>query len=121
MDGATHAQVGELLSRYKGLKLESAVSVDGLAGLIEERQKVIDQLSQIDESLAVLRQTIADDPELQELLAQIMEADRDLMEQARVAHDQLRAALAKTNKGRQATSGYRLHIPRSPAIIDKKV
>ena len=62
---------------------------------------------------------MASSPDLQQLLSNIADLDRELLERATVHKDQLHASLSQTGRGLKAARGYRLQIPSSPAIIDK--
>ncbi len=122
MEGdSIHDLIRERLQELLKLRLNDDQDVDSFARLLDERQRIIDQLGQIDGSLALLRETIAGSPELQDLHSQIMESESDLQKKAQSLFGELHEALRKTGEGRRATKGYRIGIKPSPAMIDRSV
>lgn len=121
MAGEIRARLTALLRAYAQLELGPEFDEAALSQLLHQRQEIIEQIEQLDREQEVLRQAIAESPELQELLQRIGELDRRLLERAVAHRDALHQALAKAAKGRQATRGYRLNLPHQPAFINKNI
>ena len=109
-----------LLEQISALTQDEITDIEFFDALLSQRQELIDQISAIDESLALVRAAVSESPELQQLLAEIADLDKRLIEWASAHHEQLRASLGNTGRGLKAARGYRLHLPCSPAIISEK-
>lgn len=116
---AIRDQVLRLLQDLFELRWEKGEDPAALERLLAERQGIIDQLGQIDGSLAVVRKVIEKSPDLQDLHARIMDQDADLLRRSQERRDQLYDALKKTGEGRRAAQGYRLGLKPSPIMIDR--
>lgn len=117
---SNHETIKNLLQAYLALKPQEPLEPEDLANLLAQRQEIIDQIDEIDETLALVKECIAESPELKDLLTQIADLDKRLLDNALTYKEQLRASLGHTNHGRRAARGYRLRIPNNPAIIDKR-
>ncbi len=112
-------EIRALLRRLAALRPEGEPDPDAFARLVEERQRIIDRLGGNDGTLALVRQIIAGSPELRELHAAVMAADKDLLRAARDLRERLRDELQRAGSGRRATGKYRLGLRPSPALIDR--
>lgn len=117
---AIKSQMEALLQEYASLHIDGEIDVGEFSEILKKRQKIIDQIAHIDENLTDLRKIIASSKELSDILAAINKKDRELLERAKTHRENLHAALRKAGQGRTATRGYRVNIPRSPAMIDHR-
>ncbi len=111
----------ELFGQLLELRCDDSSDAEALAELIEERQGIIDQISEIDGSLALIQQTVSESRQLSDMLGEIADLDQRLFERAEFLREGLHSALSKTGRGRRAARGYRLMLPRSAAIIDRQL
>jgi DNA-binding FrmR family transcriptional regulator len=116
---AVREELRGLLNDLFELRWTGSDDTEALERVLRERQCLIDRLERIDGSLTVVRQVIAETPDLRDLHVRLVAQDEDLLRRALEVRDRLYEELRRTGEGRRVAQGYRLGLRPSPSIIDR--